>query len=171
MSKPSCKQNKALSTTGIILGVFFALIFIGVRILSPSPYETIYRLDPSDILPALWILNLITFIWFFLIGYSAGTVADSALYCNGSFNDKLYFYQGSTAFTICFFLSHVSYSTFFGGKHLFAAILMVLIAVICSAATMILWAKIRKGAALIMGGYSIWLLYFFITYSNVALHV
>ena len=171
MSKPSCKQNKALSTTGIILGVFFALIFIGVRILSPSPYETIYRLDPSDILPALWILNLITFIWFFLIGYSAGAVADSALYCNGSFNDKLYFYQGSTAFTICFFLSQVSYSTFFDGEHLFAAILMVLLAVICSAATMILWAKIRKGTALIMGGYCIWLIYLFITYLSVALHL
>ncbi len=171
MSRTSCKQHKGISGTGIILGAIFALIFIGVRIFSQSPYETIYHIDPSGILPAFWLLNLISFVWFFLIGYGAGAIIDSALYQNGSCNDKISCYQGAIAFTVCFFLSHISYSIFFGGEHIFIAIIMILLSVISSATSMILWAKINKGSALIMGGYCIWLFYLFITCSNVALHI
>ena len=170
MKRSSYRRNSILNTTGIIFGTAFALIFIFVRIFSESPYETIYRLDPSGIIPALWLLNLISFIWFFLIGYSAGSVLDSALCQKGNCNNLL-IYKGFVAFTICFFLSHISYCIFFAGKHLFIAILIILTAIICSATTMIIWSKIKKFAALLMGGYCIWLFYLFIICSSVLFHL
>ena len=167
MSGSPYKRNRILNCTGIILGIALALIFIFVRTLSESPYETIYRLDPSGIIPALWLLNLISFIWFFFIGYGAGIVLDPTICKNGSCNEKSLIYKGLVTFTICFFLSHISYSIFWGGKHLFVAILMILSAIACSSVTMIIWSKINRGSALIMGGYCIWLFYLFIIYSSV----
>ena len=167
MSGSPYRRNRILNNTGIILGIALALIFIFVRTLSESPYETIYRLDPSGIIPALWLLNLISFIWFFLIGYSTGIILDPAWYKKGRCNEKSLIYKGLVAFTICFFLSHISYSIFWDGKHLLVAILVILIAIACSAATMIIWSKINRISALIMGGYCIWLFYLFIIYSSV----
>ena len=171
MSRSSCKRNNISNSTGIFFGIAFALIFVFVRIFSESPYETIYRLDPSGIIPALWLINLISFIWFFLIGYSAGSVLDSALCQEGTCSDNTLIYKGFVTFTICFFLSHISYSIFFDGTHLFISVLMIITAIICSATTMLCWAKIKKISALIMGGYCIWLFYLFIICSSVMFHL
>lgn len=167
MSRSSYKRNNISNSTGIFFGIAFALIFIFVRIFSESPYETIYRLDPSGIIPALWLLNLISFIWFFLIGYSAGSVLDSALCREVNSSENSLIYKGMVTFTICFFLSHISYSIFFDGTHLLVSVLMIITAIVCSAATMVNWAKIKKKSALIMGGYCIWLFYLFIICSSV----
>ena len=171
MSRSSYTRKGILSGMGVIFGIALALIFIFVRIFSESQYETIYRLDPSGIIPALWLLNLISFIWFFLIGYSAGSVLDPALCKKGNCNDELLICKGFVSFTLCFFLSHISYSVFFGGKHLFLAIIMILTAIACSAVTMLIWSKIQNLAALIMGGYCIWLFYLFIICSSVLFHL
>lgn len=171
MSATSPTRNNIINSMGITFGAVLALIFIFVRIFADSPYESIYRLDPSGNLPALWLLNLIFFVWFFLIGYSAGAVLDFALYQKGGCNEKALIYKGFIVFTICFFLSHISYSVFFAGKHLFIAILMILTAIASSAATMLAWARINKISALIMGGYGIWLFYLFIICSSVLFHL
>ena len=171
MKNPAYTKKSCLQGTGIIIGTAFALIFVGARIFSESQYETIYRLDPSGIIPPIWLLNLISLIWFFLIGCGAGSIIDSALCKKGNCNDELKIYQGTIAFIICFFLSHISYTIFFLGEHIVIAILMTLSSVICSIISMLLWSSIKKDAALIMGGYGIWLFYLFIIYSSVLLHI
>ena len=171
MSRSSSTQNGIFNGTGIIAGTVLALIFVFVRIFSESQYETIYRLDPSGILPPLWLLNLISFVWFFLIGYGMGIVLDSLLYKKGNCNEQIQSYKGLVVFTACFFLSHISYSTFFQGKHIFIALLILLTAIICSVIDIIVWSKIKRSSALIMGGYSIWLFYLFIIYSSVLFHL
>ena len=171
MKSPAHKQKDCLHGTGIIIGIAFALIFVGVRIFSENQYEAIYRLDPSGIIPPIWLLNLISLVWFFLIGYGAGSIIDSAPCKKGNCKDELNICQGAIAFTICFFLSHISYTIFFEGKHIVIAILMTLSAIVCSIISMLLWSSIKKDAALIMGGYCLWLFYLFIIFSSVLLHI
>lgn len=171
MNKSSYGRNSILNGTGIILGAILGLIFIFVRMFCENPYETIYRLDPSGVIPALWLLNLISFIWFFLIGYSAGCALDCVLCKKGNCNEQLAIFKGFIAFIVCFFLSHISNYAFFGGRHLFIAILLNLTALVCSAFTAIIWLKTNKISALIMGGYCIWLFYLFILYSSVLFHL
>ena len=167
MSRSSSTRNGSINSMGIIVGVALALTFLFTRIFCDSQYETIYRLDPSGMIPPLWILNLLSLLWFFIIGYAMGVIIDPALCKRGNCNEQALIYKGLVAFTVCFFLSHISYSIFFEGKHLFVTILMILTAIACSAYTMIIWTKIKKISALIMGGYCLWLFYLFIVSSSV----
>lgn len=170
MGKSFNKKN-TLNTTGLILGITLAIIFLIVRSLSKIPYDTIYLLDPSGIIPPLWILNLITLIWFFLIGYSAGSVIDSALSQKLCDREIIRIYQGVAAFIAVFFLSHIWYCIFFGGEHLLSAIFLILLGILSSALTAFFWSKILPLSALIMIGYCVWMFYIFIICASVFLHI
>lgn len=169
--KGTCHNKKALNGLGLVFGIALAVIFIVVRALSKSPYDTIYRLDPSGILPPVWLINLISLIWFFLIGYGTGSVTDSVL-C-GRFCDReiIRALQGIIACVAVFFLSHIWYCVFFSGEHLLSAVFLILFAILTSALSAFFWARIYTISSLIMGGYCIWLFYIFLICSSVLLHI
>ena len=170
MRRSNCNKN-TLNGLGIVFGIALAVIFIVIRTLSKSPYDTIYRLDPSGIVPPVWLINVISLIWFFLIGYSAGSVADSVL--SGRLGDRevIRALQGIVAFVSVFFLSHIWYCVFFSGEHLLSAIFLILIAILTSAMSAFFWVHINMLSSLIMGGYCIWLFYIFLVCSSVLLHI
>ena len=170
MKRTSHNKN-TLNGLGLVFGIALAVIFIVVRALSKSPYDKIYILDPSGIFPPVWLINLISLIWFFLIGYGAGSVTDSVLCRRFGDREIISALQGIIAFVAAFFLSHIWYCVFFSGEHLLSAVFLILFAIFTSALSAFFWARIYMISSLIMSGYCIWLFYIFLICSSVLLHI
>ena len=131
----------------------------------------IHKFDNSGVIPALWLLNLLSFIWGFLIGYAAGSVLDT-ISCGGeSITSEIAAYRGGLFFLVSFFLSQVWYSVFFGGEHLLLAIFLIILTLVSSIICAYFWSSVLKLVALTLGAYGLWLFYLFILNASVLLHI
>lgn len=163
--------NSRISKTGVFFGMISLIIFIGVRLFCDSPYEMLHRFDTADIIPPLWLLNLFSFVWGFLIGYSAGAVFDSISQGGASITVEISAYRGGLFFLASFFLSQAWYSVFFQGKHLLLALFLIILTLVSSIICAYFWYSALKQSALIIGAYGLWLFYLVILNASVLLHI
>ncbi len=130
------------------------------RSISKNPLELMHMIESRNIIPSLWILNLFSLIWYFLIGLALGAIiqASSEQYNLGP--SILSAYRGGLFFTICFFLSLIWYPIFFSCEHLILSVLISFLALISSIICAANWCTVtpRSGAA-IMTSFSIWSFY------------
>ena len=173
MSRGSSGNGKIsrINKTGLTFGLVTLIIFIVVRLFCDNSYEMIHKFDTSDIIPPLWLLNLLTFVWGFLIGYAAGSVIDCVMHSGASINLEIAAYRGGLFFLTLFFLSQTWYCIFFQGGHLFIALLIIVIALLSSIICAYFWYSALKTSALIIGAYCIWLFYLIILNASVLLHI
>ena len=165
------EKNGRINKTGMIFGVISLLTFIIVRNCCDDTYEILHIFDASDIIPPLWIINLFSFIWGFLIGYAAGVVFDCISYGGKSIIAEISAYRGGLFFIISLFLSHAWYLAFFQNERIFLAIFLIIIALISSIMCAFFWSSTLRSSALILGSYGIWLFYLFILNMSVLLHI
>ena len=164
-------KNYRINKIGFLFGLISLAIFIGVRLFGNDPYEMIHKFDSSGVIPPLWLLNLLSFVWGFLIGYGAGLVFDRILCGGESITSEISAYRGGLFFLVSFFLSQMWYSVFFDGEHLVLAILLIVIALVSSIVCAFFWYSVLKLSSLILGAYGLWQFYLFILNASVILYI
>ena len=165
------KGHGIINKTGCVFGVASLIIFIFVRLFSENPYEMLHMLDVSDIIPPLWLLNLLTFLWEFLIGYAAGLVTATISYGGSDIKSEISAYRGGLFFLVSFFLSQIWHSVFFQGRHLLLALVIILATIISSIICAYFWYSTKKSSSLVIASYGLWLFYLFILNLSIILHI
>ena len=159
MSRRSSIIN-GVSLIGGIVGAVFAFIS---RMLSGSPIDMLHKLGDVGVMPPIWIFNLLSVAWYFLIGAAAGNVikniADGSL-CGRS---EAAAYRGLAFFLVAFFMGLIWYPVFFVSQAIFISLLVCLITTLTSVLCAYAWLSAGETAAgVIVAAYSIWTVYIFI---------
>ena len=165
--KKDIRTNKA----GIIVGLLALLIFVTVRMFCSNPYEMIHKLDTANIIPPLWLFDLLSFVWGFMIGYAAGSVIECILHGGASITAEISSYRGGLFFLTTLFLYQIWHSQFFCEERLILAIAIVGISLVTCIACSYFWSSVSKLSALILGAFGLWLFYLFILNVSVLLHI
>lgn len=127
-----------------------------------TPFEMIHILGGMNILPPIWIFNILSTAWFFLIGIAAGAVIHSTVRRFNVGNCEIAAYKGGLFFLTSFFLSLIRYYLFFFSGKLFLSLFLSLIALMCALVCAFIWSKIQpKISYVIMLAFSIWQFYLF----------
>ena len=146
--------------SGIRYGIIACAICVISRILFENPLEMLHIVNGRHLLPPMWLYNVISYILFFLIGFSAGSIADmtsSKINCGRA---EVLAYKGGIYFCFCFFSSIIHYHCFFLGQRLFLALLISVVCTICAVVCAVSWRNARPStSSLIMFFFALWQLY------------
>ncbi|MBE6584185.1 MAG: tryptophan-rich sensory protein [Ruminococcaceae bacterium] len=154
------RNTSIINGTSLFCGIISAVCAFFARMLSGSPLDMVHKLEGIDILPPIWIFNLLSVAWYFLIGAAAGAVIHGVNKGCVRGKEEIWAYRGGIFFSVTFFSGLIWYPLFFVGEALFfslvTSIIITLSAVLCA----YFWfgAKINN-AALIMSAYTIWTFY------------
>lgn len=152
------KQN-IFNKPPLFSAIISMMICLFVRILSQSPFELIHKLDCNDIIPPIWLFNLLSLIWCFLFGYAAGNIIFCVAHGKSHGIRETRAYQGGLFFVNSFYLSLLWYPVLFGAERIFIALLISLSAVICSAICAYMWKSVSSISSLITAAYTLWSAY------------
>ncbi len=161
------KENaRLLNLTSLICGATCAAFSAISRIVSGAPFDTIHKLDGCDIIPPIWIFNLLSVAWAFLIGLAAGSVISEAS-CSHGASSQIHALRGGLFFISSFFLGILWYHTFFFEEFLFISLLLAIGALICNIICAFNWYNLSVSAPpLIISAYVLWL--FYIVFMNIS---
>lgn len=162
------KNRTSINILQLICGAACLICCLISRIIGGNTFDTVYRLSQYDIIPPMWIFNLLSMIWYFLMGMAAGTVI-----CLISKNticgvNTAIAYKGMSYFTACFFFGLIWYCQFFVNEAIFLSLLISFMALVCSSICAYHWFECRGGlSAVIMLGNSLWS--FYIAFLNLSI--
>ena len=105
------KGYKINQTWGLICGVLLLLLAWGVKASVASPYMLLHQVECLDLLPPLWILGLLWFGIYFLLGFTGGQLC--ALRALAPTQD-LHRFKGSLYFLLFLIFSFLWYAWLFG---------------------------------------------------------
>lgn len=160
-------NTSTVNFTSLICATACAAFSAITRIVSGSPFDTVHKLDTCDMIPPMWIFNLLSVIWAFIIGLAAGGIvtAVSSGRCGGA--SQISAYRGGLFFISSFFLGIIWYPTFFCSQSLLISLLLALCALICNVVCAFNWYNLPVAAPpLIMSAYVLWL--FYIVFMNIS---
>ncbi len=140
------------SDTGIqpmIFGVISCICFYFSRSLFDNPLDMVHKLSGRSLIPPIWLLNLISLVFFFFLGYLFGEVISETKRKINVGERELSVYKGAM-FIICgFFLSLIWYPLLFIAQKLFFSLILSIIAMICLIACASEWRVVSpKGASI-----------------------
>ena len=159
-----------VNKTAMIFGILGIILCLLTRIFSGSPYNMIHTLDPSDIIPPIWLFNLLSIAWSFLSGYAAGMIVCAVAKGSVRGSRELFAYKGGLFFIAYAFLSLIWYPLFFGEERLFLSFLITLLKVLTAAVCMYFWSYSVTSAALIMAANALWSFYILLVNLSVILN-
>lgn len=143
--------------------LFFALslmlLCLAVKILTPIPLTLMHRLRPSDVFPPLWLFNLLSMLWYFLLGFAAGSAFDSAASGRAGGRGEIRIYKGGLFFVALLFLSLIWYPLFFIGERFFLALLLVLLSIASSVLCAVIWSKHSVSVGITVAAFALWQVY------------
>ena len=154
------RKVSIINGMSLICGIVAAVFAFVARLLSGSPLDMIHKLEGLEILPPIWIFNLLSVAWYFLIGAAAGCVIVSIKSRCTCGREEIWAYKGGLCFLFAFFCGLIWYPVFFVGEALFFSFLTSVIVTLSAVLCAYFWfgAKINK-SALIMSAYAIWSFY------------
>lgn len=162
------KNRNSINAFPLICGSVCLICCLISRILSGSTFDTAYRLSQYDIVPPMWIFNLMSMIWYFLMGVAAGNIIcliSQSKICGISIAVA---YKGMIYFTACFFFGLIWYCQLFVNEAIFLSLIISFMALICSSICAYRWFECHGGLpAFIMLGNSFWL--FYITFLSLSI--
>ena len=157
------KKTSIINGISLVCGIAFAVCAFLCRMITPSPIDMIHKLDGLKVLPPIWIFNLLSVAWCFLMGAAAGVVIKELSEGHLCGRSAISAYQGLVFFLVAFFVSLMWYPAFFGAQVIFISFVMCLAVCISSICCAYNWFLAGvKTAALIMSAYSIWSMYILI---------
>lgn len=135
-----------------------------------TPHEMIHILGGSKILPPIWIFNLLSTLFCFLVGVAAGAVTEATSRRMNSGKDEISAYKGGLFFLSAFFLSLIRYNIFFFLGRLLISLILSVVCLILTILCCAEWSHIRpKSACGIMALYSLW--QFYILFVNISVFI
>ena len=164
------RKNQFFCKTAIICGLACAAIYLTVRIICDSPYDMIHKLDSAELIPPMWIFNILWMIWGFLSGVAAGSLIQAISDGRIIGREEIFAYKGGLFFISCFFLSLIWYPLMFVNQSLFLSLCTALSSAICSVICACIWKRVNNSSCIVMSAHSIWLFYVFIVNFSVFVH-
>ena len=141
------------------------------RISFDIPIGMLHIVKGICLLPPIWIYNLISYAWFFLIGLAFGALLDKTLKGINGGNDEIAVYKGGIFFITSLFLGLIHYHIFFIAEMLFLAFLVSAMCMMSALITATLWRYVRpKVSCFIMYCFTIWQFYLFFVSLSVFLN-
>lgn len=163
-------KNMLFCKTAMLCGTVYTALCIGVRIMAGSPYGMIHKLDSAELIPPIWIFNLLWMFWSFLSGASAGMLIQMVSTGRISGRGEIFAYRGGLFFISLLFFSLIWYPVLFINEALFLSLCIALASVICSGVCAYTWYAANKTACLIMTAYTVWLIYVLLVNLSVFVH-
>lgn len=152
-------------------GIISAGICIVSRAFFESPLEMMHVVKGVHLLPPIWLFNLISYLWFFIIGVAAGAVIDHTSRCINSGIAAINAYRGGLFFISCFFSSIILYHVFFIAKMLLLSLFISVTAMMCSIICSVNWKRVHPSSScIIMTMFSLWQFYMFFVCLSVFLN-
>jgi tryptophan-rich sensory protein len=130
----------------------------------------IHKLDSAELIPPMWIFNLLWLVWSYLSGSAAGAVICNVSIGRTSGREEIQAYKGGLFFISLLFLNLIWYPILFINESLFLSLVVLLTSVICSILCSAAWQKVNRMPGLIMAAHTIWLVYVFIVNFSVFIH-
>lgn len=133
------KQSFFFTQYGVIFGAIssiFCLFFISAF---GSPFDMIHKLNGIGMIPPIWIINLLLIVFFFLQGFSLGSIITAAKNRINVGEKELCAYRGTVFLSCAFFLSLLWYPLFFFAEKLFLSLLVSIVCLIFSILCAIEW--------------------------------
>ena len=133
------KQSFFFTQHGVIFGAIssiFCLFFISAF---GSPFDMIHKLNGIGMIPPIWIINLLLIVFFFLQGFSFGSIITAAKNRINVGEKELCAYRGTVFLSCAFFLSLLWYPLFFFAEKLFLSLLVSIVCLIFSILCAIEW--------------------------------
>ncbi len=141
------KDRFNLSTTGVWFGIIGVGCCFLSRALFESPIDMIHKLDSINIIPPIWLLNLLSGVFFFLLGYSFGSVTAATAARMNTGESELRAYRGSIFIICTFFSAIVWYPLFFFCGRLFIAFIISVAAMLSLIVALTEWIKVTPRAS------------------------
>ena len=170
MSGIRFRIDNLINKYSLIVGTVQAALCISVRLLSKSPYEVLHRLNASDVLPPIWIFNILSMIWFFVSGLAFGIIIYRIFMRRNGLSEVIEGYKGGLFYIALALLSLIWYPLFFSCR-IAIALAISLICAICAVFCGVIWQRIDRYAALIMLSYSVWLTYILIINASIFIRI
>ncbi len=139
-----------LSITGVWFGIISAGCCFLSRVLFKSPIDMIHKLAGINIIPPIWLLNLMSVIFFFLLGYCAGAVTAATAERMNTGERELKAYRGGIFIICTFFLALIWYPLFFFCGRLFIAFLISVAAMLSLIVALTEWMKVIPHASSVL---------------------
>ena len=169
--KTMSNTNNRSAKICIWFGIILASLGFGFQVALGSPFEMIHLLDGMNLLPPIWLFNLLSAAWLFMVGFGAGNVMNFTSSGQNMGKSEIYAYRGGLFFLSCFFLTTIRHFVMFFSGKLFLALLISILCLMCSLICAFLWSNVRpQSSAVIMFAFSIWQFYLFFVNVSVFLH-
>ena len=138
----------------IFLGALAALIGLLQKLFSDSPYPVLLALGIGELTPPVWLMVLLWTVALFLVGASLGLVLSCRMCgCDGPK------YRAGIFFLLLLVLEYLWYAAFFGAMLVFLSVLLSLLILSCTVATVVLSARVCRLASGMMLLHALWILY------------
>ena len=157
------KKTSLFNGASLVCGIAAVGCFLISRMLSGSPLDMIHKLEALNVLPPVWLFDLLMLSWYFMIGAALGIVLagiNNGCLCG---RNEIKAYRGIAFFLIAFFCGLIWYPAFFAGQALFISLLISILTSVCAVCCAYNWfGADQNGAGVIMSGYAIWSIYILI---------
>ena len=161
------KTTPVFNSVALFYAIACAVLCFVSRIISGNPFDMVHKFDGCDIIPPMWIFNLLWVVWYFLIGLAAGGIINSVSNkrCVGA--DQISSYKGGLFFVASFFLGIIWYAVFFCNQSIFVGMVISITMLICNIICAYHWYHTPLTMSpLIISAYTIWL--FYVTLINIS---
>ena len=144
-SRHTILSPRALMYGGICGGFCFIS-----RTFFESPLEMVHLTESVNLLPPIWIFNLLSVVACFVMGMSAGCVIDYVVTGQNSGAKATSAYRGALYLSFSFFLFLVWFPILFFAQKLFMSFAISVIALICSVTCAFEWSRLRPSSASVL---------------------
>ncbi|MEE1115573.1 MAG: tryptophan-rich sensory protein [Clostridia bacterium] len=154
----SCREelHRIGLAEALICGSVTAFASVLVRGVSGSPYRCINFLHLHGVIPPVWLMSMLWFVWHFIIGATMGAVMGNSNFCCG-----IPKYRGGMFWVLMTVFGLIWYPMFFCAEMMFFSMLDVLVVLALSVICAIDFFRVYKLCGFVMALYSLWLLWMF----------
>ncbi len=157
--------------SAIWIGIITATLCFLAQTLLGSPLSSLHILKGSSLLPPIWIFNVLSIAWCFLIGISAGAIINATSLRLNNGEKEIAAYKGGFFFLTFFFLSFLRYYLLFYATRLFLSLIISVIVLICSLLCAFSWHKVKPSmSSAIIILFAIWQFYILFVNLSIFLH-
>lgn len=159
------------NSAAIWIGIIAAALCLWGQTILGSPFQSLHILKGSELLPPIWIFNILSIITNFLIGLAAGGVINATASRLNNGEHEISAYKGGFFFISCFFLSFIRYYLLFFATRLFLALVISMSAFLCSVICALFWRRVRPAlSAAVMFLFAVWQFYILFVNLSIFLH-
>ncbi len=148
------------SLTGIVCGAVSAFAGFISRTSFGSPLDMIHKISGKCALPSIWVFNLVSIAFFFVIGLAFGWVAETTADRMNVGREEVSAYRGAMFLIAAFFLSLIWYPVFMFAQKLFLSLVISILCMLSSLLCAVEWGRVfLKRASVAMLINTLWCFY------------